>query len=76
MLENLLERAELIGFARRQAKAYDTKTVPVSQVEDAEKDGWVPVRKKRKSVRLQKEKKRSVLLESRVWTLFFRMGFT
>jgi DNA sulfur modification protein DndB len=75
MIKNLLPRAELIGFARKQSTGFDTKSVTPPQVEEVISDGWHVARKGRTSVRVTKPKKKSDFLESRVWTLFYRMGF-
>jgi len=75
MLQNLMPRTELIGFARKQAKDHETKKVASSEVEEAIADGWRLVRKGKKSASVAKSKRKSALLESRVWTLFYRMGF-
>lgn len=75
MIQNLLPRAELIGIARKYSKEYDTKSITPAQLEEANAEGWRIVRKGRKSLRVAKDKKKADLLESRVWTLFYKMGF-
>lgn len=37
--------------------------------------GWEPVRKKKKSVRMKRPKSHDVALEDRTWCLFYRMGY-
>lgn len=75
MLQNLMPRTELIGFARKQAKDHETKKVASSEVEQSVTDGWRLVRKGKKTASVVKQKRKSALLESRVWTLFYKMGF-
>lgn len=75
MIQNLLPRAELIGIARKYSKEYDTKSVAPVQLEAANAEGWRVIRKGRKSLRVAKDKKKADLLESRVWILFYKMGF-
>ncbi len=75
MIQNLQPRAELIGLARKRSKDYDTKRITPAQLDKVIAEGWRVVRKGRKSLRVAKDKKKSDLLESRVWTLFYRMGF-
>lgn len=75
MITNLQQRVDLVGFARKQSRNHDRKTVTSAHLEHALKDGWSIVRKGRVSVRLAKDKRKSDFLESRVWTLFYQMGF-
>jgi DNA sulfur modification protein DndB len=75
MIQNLLPRAELIGLARKYSREYDTKRITPAQQEEAAADGWRVVRKGRKSLRVAKDKRKPDLLESRVWMLFYKMGF-
>ncbi len=75
MIRNLMPRGDLIGLARKNSKHVDTKRILPSQYEELRAEGWGLVRKGRKSLRIAKQKKKSDLLESRVWTLFYRMGF-
>jgi len=75
MIKNLQQRTALVGYSRKQAQRVDTKRIRPTDVDDAVKDGWRVIGKARKSARVAKNKKRADLLESRVWTLFYRMGF-
>lgn len=75
MIHNLQPRSELVGLARKQSKGYDAKRISPAQIEEATAEGWRVVRKGRKSLRVAKDKKKSALLESRVWMLFYKMGF-
>ena len=75
MIQNLSARAELIGLARKHSKDYDTKRITPKELEETISAGWRLVRKGRKSLRVAKNKKKSDLLESRVWMLFYKMGF-
>lgn len=75
MIQNLLPRADLIGFARKQSKEYDTKRIPPAMQQQEEAEGWKVVRFGRKSLRVVKNKRKADLLEARVWTLFYKMGF-
>lgn len=75
MIQNLQPRAELIGLARKHSKDYETKRIAPAQMDTVIAEGWRVVRKGRKSLRVAKDKKKSDLLESRVWSLFYKMGF-
>ena len=75
MIDNLLPREGLRRFARQQALIDVRKTVRVKDLEEALNDGWVIRKKNVRSVSVSLQKKRGPLLESRVWTLLYRMGF-
>jgi hypothetical protein len=75
MIQNLQPRADLIGLARKHSKEYDTKRITPAELDQATAEGWRVVRKGRKSLRVAKNKRKSDLLESRVWMLFYKMGF-
>ena len=75
MIDNMFPRDELIGFSRRQSKSFLRKTVRLGELDEALADNWEIQRHNKASVSLIRPKLRSALLESRVWTLFYRMGF-
>ncbi len=73
---NKVELASKLGsLARIKARDYDMKTVPPLLVEKGLTEGWSIDKENDKSVRLKRKKHHNVLLEDRVWTLLFRMGF-
>lgn len=76
MIENLFARTELKSFARQQALGELRKSVRTKDVDEAVAEGWEVLRKNARTVSMRRLKKRSALLESRVWTLLYRMGFT
>ncbi|HKI83503.1 MAG TPA: DGQHR domain-containing protein, partial [Candidatus Krumholzibacteria bacterium] len=75
ILKNISERSLLKGFARRQARSELWKTIKPEDFEEHEENGWALRRKNKRSLSIKKSKTRAVLLESRVWTLLYRMGF-
>jgi len=75
MIDNIHARDELTGFARKQSKDRIERSVKKPELEAALAEGWEIRRKNRKSVRVSKPRKKADLLESRVWTLLYRMGF-
>lgn len=75
MIENVLPRDQLRSFAKQQFRPAMLKTVKKSALPDALNDGWTIQRKHKLSVRVQKPKRKSELLECRVWALLYRMGF-
>lgn len=76
MLENVLPADEFRVLLRRRQKAMDNKTVAEAKVDAAMADGWSVERKRRGRVRLSRPKPYDVLLEDRVWSLLYQMGFT
>lgn len=75
MLTSVESVESLKGLARAKARDYETKTVNPSLVEEALSEGWLLDKRNRRSVRLRREKSPKDLLEDRVWTLLYRMGF-
>lgn len=75
MLENVKRREDLLGFARKQAKAYDRKTIRPEELSKAVDEGWSVQRKNKASFSVVRNRPRRALLESRVWTILYRMGF-
>lgn len=76
MLNNLEPVASLRGLARSKARDYVTKTVSRSLVDDALGEGWTEDKRNKTSVRLRRVKTHGAYLEDRVWTLFYRLGFS
>lgn len=76
MLENVHPSAELRGLAARKAKADDFKSVRHPLVEEETAKGWIVAKRNKTTTRLKKDKAHDKLLEDRVWTLLYRMGFT
>jgi DNA sulfur modification protein DndB len=76
MIENLLSRDSLKGLARQQSLDEVRKTIKPKELDEALSDDWQVRKKNARTVNVVRPKKRSALLESRVWTLLYRMGFT
>ena len=62
-------------FARKQARPYLTKKIHVADLAEVEQDGWFIERRGKKSIHVKKNLTKGTLLERRVWTVLFRMGF-
>src|SRR6185312_7973959 len=75
-LQNIFERGELSGVARSKARDYESKTVHPNTLGDYLPKGWVEEKRNLRSVRLTRPKAGGTLLEDRVWTLMFKLGFT
>jgi len=76
MLENVVSVDKLQSVARSKARDFLIKSIHPKLVGEHEEDGWTVDMKNKTSVRVKKPKPSADLLEDRVWTLFYRMGFT
>ncbi len=76
MIENAFSAAELAALSRRKARSTVSKTIPLDQLDAAIAEGWTQSgRKRKRGVRVSKPKPLPDLLEDRVWTTLYRMGF-
>src|SRR5665213_1339686 len=77
MLSNVLPVDELRSLARRKNTLSEFKSVSAAGDSDnVTPDGWQLYREGSTTKRLIRAKTRSVLLEDRVWSLLYRLGFT
>jgi DNA sulfur modification protein DndB len=75
MLENVVSVDKLRSVFRSKARDFLVKSIHPKLLGEHEADGWTVDRKNKNSVRVKKPKPIGDLLEDRVWTLFYRMGF-
>jgi DNA sulfur modification protein DndB len=75
MLKNIFPAKELRGIASRNSKADEFKSVRHPLVEEEVARGWSIQKKNKTTTRLRRAKPSDRLLEDRVWTLLYRMGF-
>ena len=76
MISNVLPVQELAAVSRRKKKDSLIKSIPSDQLDAAVADGWHQAgKKKKRSVRVSKPKPHHVLLEDRVWSSLYGMGF-
>ncbi len=75
MLTNVEDAESLQGLARVKNRDYVTKTVHPLLIESESAEGWIVDKRNQRSVRLKRAKRLGTLLEDRVWTLLYRMGF-
>jgi DNA sulfur modification protein DndB len=75
MIENIHPRDDLLGFARQQGLYEIRKTIKTKDLEDAINEGWSVKKRNARSITVSRSKARGLLLESRVWTMLYRMGF-
>jgi DNA sulfur modification protein DndB len=76
MIENIFESEELGALARRKSRDQDFHTVRNSDVSECLDQGWEVQRKNKTTTRLVRPKSNDRLLEDRVWSLLYVMGFT
>lgn len=77
MLDNVLSVDDLRSLARRKNNPSEFKSVSKNGGSSLPvEEGWQKYREGATTVRLIRPKTRSVLLEDRVWSLLYRLGFT
>lgn len=76
MIDNVAPRESLRTLCRRKFKRTESRTVPNAEVDGLLAEGWQPIKKAKNSTRLERAKPHNKDLEDRVWTLFYRMGFS
>ena len=76
MLLDVEPVTELRGVARRKGRPDEFKSVRHPLVPEEQEKGWEVVKKGGVTTRLKKPKAHHVLLEDRVWSMMYRMGFT
>ena len=75
LLDNLFPVDELRSLATRKAKRESFKTIRNALVREELDRGWEVQKKNKNTTRVRKPKSHHQLLEDRVWTLLYRMGF-
>jgi DNA sulfur modification protein DndB len=76
MLDNVHEAKELRSLALLKKQEYDFISVKKADLQEALDQGWQVQREGKTRIRLRRPKRKDVLLEDRVWTLLYKMGFT
>lgn len=67
---------ELRRAASKRRKEYSEESVPHSQVETYKRSGWEVDRRAKMKTRMRKLKAPDVLLEDRMWMIFYNLGFS
>ena len=75
MIENIFETEELRALARRKKRTEEFRTVPNERVKKSLSEGWSIHRENKASTRISRKKRHDILLEDRVWSLLYSMGF-
>ena len=76
MINNVHELGEHKAYATMARRTHDFRSVKANEVAEYEADGWEVSKKNKQNTRMTKHKSHSSRLEDRVWSLFWRMGFT
>jgi DNA sulfur modification protein DndB len=76
IIDNVFKSEELKALSRRKSRDREFRTVRNSDVTEHLVDGWDVQRKNKTTTRLFRPKSREILLEDRVWSLLYSMGFT
>ncbi len=76
MIENIFGTEELKSLARLKRSDRVFRTVNNQNVAEHLANGWQVQRKNKKTSRIMRPKRHDVLLEDRVWSLLYAMGFT
>jgi DGQHR domain-containing protein len=75
VLANVFPADQLRGLASRKSKSDEFKSVRHPLVDEEVAAGWFVHKRNKTTTRLRRPKSHDRLLEDRVWTLFYRMGF-
>ena len=75
-LTHICAYSDLRSLAARKKRSHDEKTIPRSDLPKAESEGWRIQRENKNSYRVRRDKSKAQLLEDRVWSLLYKMGFS
>ncbi|MCX5643771.1 MAG: hypothetical protein NTZ17_03660 [Phycisphaerae bacterium] len=76
MIENVQKAEDLRVLSRRKKQPNDFQTIAKPLRAEYEKEGWQIQRENKSSLRVCRPKTKQVLLEDRVWSVLYLMGFT
>src|SRR5712692_9614397 len=76
MIANVFRTEELKSLSRRKNRDREFRTVRNPEPSEHLADGWEVQRQNKTTTRLSRPKGREILLEDRVWSLLYGMGFT
>src|SRR5258708_4652143 len=75
LLTNVFDRSELRVVARAKGRPNEFIRAPLTQIGELTAAGWSVVRKGKKSARMSRAKAPGQLLEDRVWSVMYGLGF-
>ena len=70
------KRESLLGLSRLRGRPTEQRTIEKHDLSDYEARGWTVLRHNKASIRLHRPKPQPKLLEDRVWSVLYKMGFT
>lgn len=76
MIENVKDISELVGLSRLKGRDFEIKAIHPADLETYMLQGWEFYKKLTKTIQVKRNKQHSLLLEDRVWNMFFKMGFS
>lgn len=74
-LDNIENAVDQKSLARERRSRFDFRSVPVKLSDEMTNEGWTVDRRNRNSIRFKREKTHDQILEDRVWSLFYDLGF-
>jgi len=75
MLENVTALSGLSGLSRLKSRPINIKAIHPADLQEYLDQGWSFHKKLAKSIQVKRPKPHSAILEDRVWSLFYKMGF-
>ncbi|MFZ2068794.1 MAG: hypothetical protein WAV27_22715, partial [Xanthobacteraceae bacterium] len=75
MLSQLLEDGELTSAFRRRRDVHDYKKIPTADRQKYDTDAWQLHKQMTSYLWIKRPKSPELILEDRVWCLFYRMGY-
>lgn len=76
MIENIKDISTLNGLSRIKGRIQEIKSIHQADLDSYIEKGWSFYKKLSKSIQVKRDKPHSLLLEDRVWNLFYKMGFS
>lgn len=74
-LDNIHAREQLLGFNRLQGRSMRQRSVKKHELTGYQNQGWTVLRQQKTSIKIQRPRDKSDLLEARVWRLLYKMEF-
>jgi DNA sulfur modification protein DndB len=75
MLDNINLSESLGSLGKKKSKNFVIKSVHSADLEKYKSEGWEFSKKLKSSIQIKKAKAHSLMLEDRVWSLFYKMEF-
>lgn len=70
------EKGARISEFKKRKSSFETKSIHNADEKEFLQDGWEIQKRYKKKTRIKRPKKISALLEDRIWSLFYKMGYT